>query len=141
MLHSFPTTADLSQVYPLVSTKLPLLLLSVCNCSYPSATNIQWVFNYCCFSRWRLPLHVSIWFYRQKEDIDNCRLGYDIRSEYRCAPTNFVRRKVNLVCPEIQRVFIRSFDVPTACSCKLCYECDNVIPDPRAYLGIIPAKK
>lgn len=77
----------------------------------------------------------------QKEDIDNCRLGYDIRSEYRCAPTNFVRRKVNLVCPEIQRVFIRSFDVPTACSCKLCYECDNVIPDPRAYLGLTPGKK
>eukprot|EP00105_Crassostrea_gigas_P030496 XP_011452816.1 PREDICTED: uncharacterized protein LOC105346062 [Crassostrea gigas] len=77
----------------------------------------------------------------QKDDIDNCRMGYDIRSEYRCAPTNFVRRKVNLVCPEIQRVFIRSFDVPTACSCKLCYECKDVIPDPRVYINLPPAKK
>ncbi|XP_061171274.1 uncharacterized protein LOC133180834 [Saccostrea echinata] len=68
-------------------------------------------------------------------NMDKCRLGYGVRNEYRCAPTNFVRRKVNLVCPEIQMVFVRSFDVPTACSCKLCYECDNVIPDPRAYLG------
>lgn len=84
---------------------------------------------------------VFIWFYRQKDDIDNCRMGYDIRSEYRCAPTNFVRRKVNLVCPEIQRVFIRSFDVPTACSCKLCYECKDVIPDPRVYINLPTGKK
>lgn len=41
MLHSFPTTADHSQVYPLVSTRLP----GTCNCSCPIETDRQWVFS------------------------------------------------------------------------------------------------
>nr|XP_022344606.1 uncharacterized protein LOC111137438 [Crassostrea virginica] len=97
--------------------------------------------DYKCFIPFPQELTAVKCTHPQYGNIDKCRLGYGVKNEYRCAPTNFVRRKVNLVCPEIQRVFLRTFDVPTACSCKLCYECDNVIPDPRAYLGIIPAKK